>query len=163
MKKLVTFILGMSAMFSVAGCNNPAGTGGHSYNFKYPTADHAVWWEMHENRIREEPYISQREGYLYINVNLDLEDIGFLGINDYFGLITAAGYTMYENTPVKDPDDWVKAETPILLTRFDLYTDPFEGPFSVQYHHSYTIELSGAYKNATRPYQLAISFIHQEM
>ena len=70
MKKLVTFILGMSAMFSVAGCNNPAGTGGHSYNFKYPTADRAVWWEMHENRIREEPYISQREGYLYINVNL---------------------------------------------------------------------------------------------
>ena len=32
----------------------------------------------------------------------------------------------------------------------------------IEYENN-TIELSGAYKNATRPYQLAISFIHQEM
>lgn len=78
--KAIFLVLFMLLVLSACGGGSSSNNGGHSYKYKYPTGvEHAVWWEMHENRIKEEPSITEWEGYKHIEVKLDLEDIGYLG------------------------------------------------------------------------------------
>ena len=164
MKKIIPLLFGASMILTLSACGVGGKTKGHTYNFKYPTADHAIWWEMHENRIKQEPSIRDVEGMYSITCNLDLEDIGFLGINDYFNLIMADGYTISTATSnITDPNDWLKKDNPIPHTTFELHTDPFETSFTTSYHNNYRIELSGTNANATVPYQLAIYYTNLRM
>ena len=56
MRKAIAFILGILMVFSLSACGGSSNNSkdGHSYKYKYPTeVEHAVWWEMHENRIKK--------------------------------------------------------------------------------------------------------------
>lgn len=155
MKKL--FVLGLSALL-LCGCNVGGGAT-HSYSFKYPetTYGHAVWWTMHENRICEEPSIERSglddgsNGTLeIINVNLDLEDIGFLGINDYFSMIYADGYqsSMPADFVYADPNNWIDASPSTIPMHWIMEIEPYQGPYCVMYHKTFIIELTGYTKHS---------------
>ena len=125
----------------------------NNYGFKYPTsgaAENAVWWMMHENRICKEPSVSEDTGdggyYFYgAGAMLDLNGCGFLGINDYFGQIEAAGYSIVPALS-DDLSEWLNPTKKYLNTYFKKVANPYESFDS--YADVWDIELQGTPKNS---------------
>ena len=120
------------------------------YGFKYPTncvGDKAVWWEMHENRICEEPVIStQQDGDYYYSISyqvkLDLRNCGFLAINDYFNQLFAAGYQYWEYTPQK-LEDFFDESLHFINCDLQQQAEPYETWGVTAYKTGWGISLSG--------------------
>ena len=119
----------------------------NNYGFKYPTncwGGGAVWWEMHENRIFQEPGVKEQiiDGHqdAWYSVSLDLYQCGYLGINDYFGQIMAAGYTLQDGASA---DEWVNGKNKTIYTQFFQGEEPYETYGVVAYHKNRTIRLDG--------------------
>lgn len=119
----------------------------NNYGFKYPTncwGGGAVWWEMHENRIYQEPGFKEEiiDGHqnAWYSVSLDLYQCGYLGINDYFNQILAAGYTLLDGASA---DEWVNGTNKLVNTHFFKGEEPYETYGVVSYHKNRTIELYG--------------------
>lgn len=154
MKKTGLFVIAIAALFAVAcGGGENKLVPDKKYNYKYPTdcvGGRAVWWEMHENRICEEPWINTvadddySQEVLY-SVKLDLRNCGFLGINDYFGRLFAAGYMYnqdYNKHPMEEWLNWPK-EWKELHTYLYQQADPYTMFGSTYYKTTWQIELIG--------------------
>lgn len=123
----------------------------NDYGFRYPTnclGDGAVWWTMHENRICKEPLVretTEADGYIYADytATLDLRECGFLGINDYFGQIEAAGYTMLDGDD--ELADWLNPTKRELHTYF--YKEAHQIGFN--FEHNWRIQLHGCTKDSS--------------
>ena len=72
--------------------------------------------------------------------SLDLYQCGYLGINDYFGQIMAAGYTLQDGASA---DEWVNGKIKIIYTQFFQGEEPYETYGVVAYHKNRTIRLDG--------------------
>ena len=72
--------------------------------------------------------------------SLDLYQCGYLGINDYFGQIMAAGYTLQDGASA---DEWVNGKNKTIYTQFFQGEEPYETYGVVAYHKNRTIRLDG--------------------
>ena len=110
---------------------------------------------MHENRICKTPYVKEvTEGsssYGEYSAILDLRECGFLGINDYFGQIEAAGYTMLDGDQLSEWLDPTKKE---IHTYF--YKEANQVGFN--FEHTWRIQLHG---NTGDNPSLVISYFYQ--
>ena len=118
MKKFIstlpTAMVIMAVLCLVSCSKNHSSDTPNNYGFKYPTncwGGGAVWWEMHENRIYQQPGVQEQiiDGHqdAWYAASLDLYQCGYLGINDYFGQIMAAGYTLQDGASA---DEWVNGK-----------------------------------------------------
>jgi len=142
------------AVLCFVSCSkNPASEVPNNYGFKYPVncwGGGAVWWEMHENRIYQQPGVSEEitDGHqrAWYQASLDLYQCGYLGINDYFNQILAAGYTLQDGAGA---DEWVNGQNKLIYTQFSMGAEPYETYGVVAYHKNHTIRLDGNRTNGS--------------
>ena len=134
----------------------------NDYGYRYPTnclGDGAVWWTLHENRICEKPYvkIKDEEGYIFADytVKLDLRDCGFMAINDYFGQIEAAGYTMLDSDELSE---WLNPTKKEQHTYFFKEADPI----GFNYANTWRIQLHGNGTLDDNP-SLTITYLYEHL
>ena len=157
MKKLTAIltVCFAAAALCLVSCNkdNSKTDTPNDYGFKYPTnciGGGAVWWEMHENRIYQKPSVEEKVvdnmQRAYYTVCLDLYQCGYLGINDYFNQIMAAGYSLPDGA---DADEWVNGTNKLVNTTFRKGSDPYDSWGSTLYHKNYEIKLAGDRNNGS--------------
>ena len=145
--RLAVSVLTAVILFSCSGSGIQKNDAPNNYGFKYPTncwGGGAVWWEMHENRIYQQPGVKEEivDGHqdAWYSVSLDLYQCGYLGINDYFNQILAAGYTQQDGA---SPDEWVNGKNKLVYTQFFQGEEPYETYGVIAYHKNRTIRLEG--------------------
>ncbi|MBR6305774.1 MAG: hypothetical protein IKR38_03215 [Bacteroidales bacterium] len=143
----------LAAMCLVSCGKDPASDTPNNYGFKYPSncwGGGAVWWEMHENRIYQEPGVSENivdgDKHATYTATLDLYQCGYLGINDYFAQIMAAGYELQYGATA---DEWVNGTDKLINTQFFRGEDPYETWGTVSYHKNHQISLGGNRQNGS--------------
>ena len=145
MKKILIILAAVA--IAVCSCGKDSGKDSpNNYGYKFPTnciGEGAVWWMMHENRIYQKPSVEEKvvDGFqrAYYTAVLDLYQCGYLGINDYFGQILAAGYEQ----DGASADEWVYGSNKLLNTTFRKGFEPYESWGSVLYHKNYEIAVRG--------------------
>jgi hypothetical protein len=99
---------------------------------------------MHENRIYQKPGVIEEtiDGFKsgWYSVSLDLYQCGYLGINDYFSQILAAGYTQTDGASA---DEWVNGKNKTVYTLFGRGEEPYETYGVIVYHKNWSIRLDG--------------------
>lgn len=152
MKNRISLCAAVMAIFAAlcfVSCSqsSPSNNVPNNYGFKFPEncwGGSAVWWEMHENRIFQKPGVIEEtiDGFKsgWYSASLDLYQCGYLGINDYFNQILAAGYTIQDGAL---DDEWVNGKNKLVYTQFFRGEEPYQTFGVTAYHKNYTIRLDG--------------------